>query len=156
MNTLIIYDSAFGNTEHIAQTIAQTLRGQSNVNVTSVDEVDQFDLKAFDVLIVGCPTQRHSLTPGIRAFLDTIPRGTLDGLMAAAFDTRYRMSVWIAGSAAWSIGRHLQRAGATLIAAPESFFVENREGPLEGGELKRAEQWATTLLPELEARIPAT
>ena len=156
MNTLIIYDSAFGNTRHIAQTIAQTLKGQSNVAITSLDEADQFDLKSFDLLIVGCPTQRHSLTLGMRAFLDKIPRGTLDSLKAAAFDTRYRMSVWISGSAAWSIGRHLQRAGATLITAPESFFVENREGPLEEGELKRAEQWATTLLQALEAGIPVT
>ena len=151
MNTLIIYDSVFGNTEHIAEVIAETLRGHSQVQLTTVDEVDKFDLKTMDVLIVGCPTQRHSLTSGIRTFLDRIQRGRLDGIMAAAFDTRYRMSVWISGSAAWSIGKHLQRSGASLVLPPESFFVTGKEGPLEDGERERAEQWAKLLLERLEA-----
>ena len=151
MNIVIIYDSVFGNTSDIAEAIAETLRKHCHVQLTAVDEVDRFDLKTMDVLIVGCPTQRHSLTSGIRTFLDRIQRGRLDGLMAAAFDTRYRMSVWISGSAAWSIGRHLQRSGASLVLPPESFFVTGREGPLEDGERERAEQWAKLILERLEA-----
>ena len=153
MNILIIYDSVFGNTSHIAEAIAETLKGHCHVQLTAVDEADRFDLKTMDVLIVGCPTQRHGLTSGIRAYLDKIPRGTLEGLMAAAFDTRYRMSVWISGSAAWSIGRHLQRCGASLVLPPESFFVVGREGPLEEGERERAEQWAKLILERLESEI---
>ena len=151
MNILIIYDSVFGNTSDIAEAIAETLREYCHVQITAVDEADRFELKTMDVLIVGCPTQRHSLTSGIRAFLDNIQRGRLDGIMAAAFDTRYRMSVWISGSAAWSISRHLQRSGASLILPPESFFVAGRQGPLEEGERQRAEQWAKLLLERLEA-----
>jgi flavodoxin len=155
MNTLIIYDSAFGNTEHIALAIAETLREHSQVQLTLVDEASKFDPKTVDLLIVGCPTQRHGLTPGIRTYLDKLPRGALDGVMAAAFDTRYRMSVWISGSAAWSVGRHLQRAGALLVLPPESFFVTNREGPLEDGEIERAVRWTNAILEMLEAEVPA-
>lgn len=150
MNILIIYDSVFGNTSDIAEAIAETLREHYHVQTTAMGEADRFDLKTMDLLIVGCPTQRHSLTSGIRAFLDNIERGRLDGIMAAAFDTRYRMSVWISGSAAWSIGRHLQRSGASLVLPPESFFVTGRQGPLEEGERERAEQWAKLLLERLE------
>jgi flavodoxin len=151
MNIVIIYDSVFGNTSHIAEAMAETLREHCHVQLTAVDEVGRFDLKTMDVLIVGCPTQRHSLTSGIRAFLDNIQRGRLDGIMAAAFDTRYHMSVWVSGSAAWSVGRHLQRSGASLVLPPESFFVTNREGPLEEGERERAQQWAKLILERLEA-----
>jgi flavodoxin len=153
MNILIIYDSVFGNTSDIAEAIAETLRKHCHVQLTAVDEVDRFDLKTMDVLIVGCPTQRHGLTSGIRAYLDKIPRGTLEGLMAAAFDTRYHLPVWISGSAAWSIDRHLQRSGASLILPPESFFVTGREGPLVEGERERAAQWAKVILEMLEAEL---
>jgi flavorubredoxin len=128
MNILIIYDSVIGNTSHIAEAIAETLKKHYHVQLSAVDEADKFDLRTMDLLIVGCPTQRHGLTSGIRAYLDKIPRGTLEGLMAAAFDTRYRLPVWISGSAAWSIDRHLQRSGASLVLPPESFFVTSREG----------------------------
>jgi flavodoxin len=151
MNIVIISDSVFGNTSHIAEAVAETLKEHYHVQLSAVDEADKFDLKTMDLLIVGCPTQRHGLTSGIRAYLDKVPRGTLEGLMVAAFDTRYRMSVWISGSAAWSIGRHLQRSGASLILPPESFFVTGREGPLEEGERERAQQWAKVILERLEA-----
>jgi len=142
MHTLIIYDSAFGNTRHIAEAIAQTLEKQGTVRLVSVPDVDEIELTGLDLLILGCPTQGHGLTPAVRTLLDGIPRGSLEGLAALAFDTRYRMSEWLSGSAAHRIARKLQKAGARLILPAESFFVVSREGPLEEGELERAGQWA--------------
>jgi flavodoxin len=146
MKALIIYDSTFGNTEHIAQAIAQKLREYGPVQLVPVEEAGRLELKETQLLLLGCPTQRYDLTPAVRAFLENIPRGTLQGVMAAAFDTRYRMSSWLSGSAAWDIAQHLQEAGATLILPPESFFVAGIRGPLDEGEIERAMQWATTLL----------
>jgi len=39
----------------------------------------------------------------LRAVLEATPRGTLKGVRVAAFDTRYRMSAWLFGSAARGI-----------------------------------------------------
>jgi flavodoxin len=146
MNTLIIYDSAFGNTEQIVLIIADTLQKHGPVGVIQAPEASSIEFEGTDLLICGCPTQRHGLSPKLRALLEGLPRGALHGLRAAAFDTRYHMAEWKSGSAALAIARKLKRAGASLILPPESFFVVEREGPLKEGELERAAHWAGEIL----------
>jgi len=63
------------------------------------------------------------------------------------------MSAWKSGSAAHGIASKLKRAGASLIVEPESFFVAEREGPLEEGELERAATWAEDIYQRFEAGI---
>lgn len=151
MNTLIIYDSTYGNTELIARAIAGRLGERETVKLFHAQEAGSPELKGVDLLIIGCPTQRHGFTPALRALLENIPRGALKGVTAAAFDTRYRMTRIFSGSAAQLIAKRLERAGASLIFPPESFYVVEREGPLEDGELERAIQWAGEILARFEA-----
>jgi hypothetical protein len=104
------------------------------------------------MLIVGGPTQRQRMTARLEAILKAIPRRSLKGVEAAAFDTRYRMSALLTGSAAARIERLLKKSGAGLIVPAESFFIERDVPPegekrrhdieqLEPGELKRAAEW---------------
>jgi flavodoxin I len=151
MNTLIIYDSTFGNTEQLARAMANRLGDDGMVRLLRVPEAGALEIKDADVLIIGGPTQRHGLSPALRAFLERISRLTMHGLGAAAFDTRYRMSAWKSGSAASRIASILKRAGASLVLPPESFFVAEREGPLEEGELERAAQWTEQVFEQFEA-----
>src|SRR6266566_6819864 len=151
MNTLIIYDSTFGNTEQLARAMADRLGEYGMVILFRVPETGALEIKGADVLIMGGPTQRHGTSPAMRAFLERIPRRTLHGLGAAVFDTRYHMSAWKSGSAAPRITSRLKRAGASLIMPPESFFVAEREGPLEEGEIERAVQWAEQVFEQFEA-----
>lgn len=151
MNTLIMYDSTFGNTEHLARAIAGGLAHYGTVRLLRVPEDGVFDRGDVDIFIVGGPTQRHGTSPAMRVFLEGMPRRTLHGLAAAAFDTRYHMAAWKSGSAADRITSRLKRAGATLLVPPESFFVAQREGPLEQGELERAVQWAEQVYAAFEA-----
>ena len=151
MNTLIMYDSTFGNTEHLARAMADELAYYGTVRLLRVPEGGAFERGEADVLIVGGPTQRHGTSLAMRAFLESMPRRTLHGLAAAAFDTRYHMAAWKSGSAAHRIAGRLKRAGALLVVPPESFFVAEREGPLEQGELERAAQWAEQVYAAFEA-----
>ena len=151
MNTLIIYDSEFGNTEQIARKIAETLQTHGTVQLILANQVETVSLQGVDLLIAGCPTQRHSFSPAMRALLEDTPRGAMDNIAGAAFDTRYHMAHLISGSAARLIAKRLERAGAEVLVEPESFFVVEREGPLEDGELERAGQWAATVFEKFEA-----
>ncbi len=153
MEALVIYDSTFGNTRQIAQAIARELKEHEGVRLHRVQEVDTSGLKGIDMLVLGCPTQHYGLTPAVGTFLADIPLGTLHGLMVAAFDTRYRMAESSSGSAAWAIADQLQEAEASLIMPPESFFVQALQGPLEDGEIERAERWAHTLFQRFAAGI---
>jgi flavodoxin I len=49
------------------------------------------------------------------------------------------------GYAAQPIARGLQKKGGKLVGTPEGFFVKDKEGPLEEGELERAAGWALGL-----------
>jgi flavodoxin len=151
MNTVIMYNSTFGNTEQLARVMADTLRAHSTVRIVRVAEADPLDLKEAKLLLMGGPTQRHRLSPALRAFLDRLPRRSLPGLSAAAFDTRYHMEAWKSGSAAHEIARRLKRTGAMLIVPPKSFFVAERKGPLVEGEPERATHWGLGVFEQCKA-----
>jgi hypothetical protein len=76
---------------------------------------------------------------------DVDDRLLADGRSAAAFDTRIDRSPALVGSAARGIARRLRHRGYELAAEPESFFVDDAEGPLAEGELDRARAWGQTL-----------
>jgi flavodoxin len=145
MRTLVIYDSKFGNTEQIALAIARGAGTHGSVRVASVEEAAVSLAERPDLYLIGGPTQRRGMSPGLQSFVGAIAPGSLSGIRAATFDTRYRGSTWIMGSAATEAAKRLQKVGARLEGTPESFFID-RGGPLEkqqlaAGELARAEAW---------------
>jgi menaquinone-dependent protoporphyrinogen IX oxidase len=142
MNALVVYDTQYGDTELVAESIAGALRAHGAARLVPVTQAGSRDFDGVDLLVLGCPTQRHGLTPAVEALLDRLLPERVRGLPAAAFDTRYRMNRLLSGSAARSIARRLRGMDARLVAPLESFFVAGREGPLEEGELARAARWA--------------
>jgi flavodoxin I len=144
MRALVVYDSFYGNTEEIAKAIGGAIEGE--VKVLRPGEVGPLELEKIGLLVVGAPTQRGQTTPAIRDFLNRISKAEINGLDAAAFDTRLttRM-VKIFGYAAGRIAGSLKKKGANLIAGPEGFFVEGTKGPLKAGELERAAAWGKQL-----------
>ena len=79
MKALVTYDSKFGNTEQVAQAIADTLGEEGIGQLISVDEADALELEGVDLLVLGGPIQRHGLSPAVRAWLELIPRGVMRG-----------------------------------------------------------------------------
>ena len=145
MKALIVYDSAYGNTEKIARAIGGAITGE--VKVLRPGEVNPSDLQSVDLLIVGSPTQGGRPTPAIQDFLNKIPEPAIKGVNVAAFDTRFSTKlVGIFGYAAGKIANSLKRKGGTLILSPEPFFVKGKEGPLKEGELERAATWAKRIV----------
>jgi flavodoxin len=151
MKALIIYDSKYGNTKQAAEAIGGSLQ---NAKVVPVDEADLVELKAYDLLVVGSPTQGGRPTPAVLKFLGAIPGGSLANASVATFDTRIstigksvvvRFFLKLVGFAAGRIAHPLQARGGKLVAPPEGFLVKGSEGPLESGELERAAKWAKKL-----------
>jgi flavodoxin len=153
MNALILYESVYGNTEQIAQAVATVLAPTFSVGLARADELSRIEAAGVDLLIVGGPTHRQRISAALEAVLEATPRGALKGVQVAAFDTRYRMAAWLAGSAARRIARRLCQLGGSLLVPAESFFMERDVPPegtkrrheierLEPGELQRAAEWA--------------
>lgn len=157
MQSLVIYDSRFGNTEKIAQAIGRGVGRLGAVQVMSTTDA----LRATgaggrpDLLLVGGPTHNRGPSADLQAFIKRLPTD-LGGVPAACFDTRYRGPVLLMGSAAMAAAKALARAGFETIAPPASFFVARR-GPmeaqaLEAGEVERAEAWGSAVAAAYEGR----
>jgi flavodoxin len=148
MNILVVYDSVFGNTEKIAQTIAAALGAQA----VPVSQATTEQVRNLDLLVVGSPTRGFRPTEGISKMLNGLPKNHLAGVRVAAFDTRIvletigskplRFLVDKGGYAASTIAKALEKKGGVLAASPEGFFVTGEQGPLKDGELERATDWA--------------
>jgi hypothetical protein len=159
MHALVVYESMYGNTARIARAIADGLEGRgAEIDLVSVDDVTTIET---DLLVVGGPTHGHGMStsttrmtatkdekntfddptvgPGLRAWIDDLP--SLEGRPFVAFDTRFRHSVLLTGSAAKGIAKRLGQHGARPIASPESFFV-TKDNTLEAGEVERAQVWS--------------
>jgi flavodoxin len=156
MKALVIYDSIFGNTEKIAQAIANALGSQVSVEILRADQIALERLTEFALLVVGSPTRGFRPTDAVTGLLKRIRSKSLDGVKVAPFDTRFkadeldsaglRFVVRTGGYAAKRIADRLKKGGGTLVVPPQGFYVEATEGPLKAGEIERAAAWAKSVL----------
>jgi flavodoxin len=156
MKSLIIYDSQYGNTELIANAVAQALQPLGDTLLLKTIDVLPADFVAADLIAVGGPTQGHGISPKLAEMLDRLPADSQTGKSALAFDTRLHMVRWLTGAASGIIAHKLQRLGCTMLAPGESFIVSANEGPLQDGELERAGIWATRITENLRTAQPTT
>ena len=155
MKVMIVYDSFFGNTEQIARAIAGALGPPEEVGIFKVGELPEESLRGVELLVAGSPTRGFRPSPNMVIFLKQLQASSLQGVKAAAFDTRIapaditssilRLLVNVGGYAAKPIADSLVKKGAELAAPPEGFYVKGQEGPLKDGELERAAHWAKDL-----------
>lgn len=139
MKTLIIYDSNFGNTKKIAETIALELKTKAHY----VLDAEKIKPEEYEVIIVGSPINGWQPTQRIKDYLNSLKENSLQNLKATSFDTR--VNVFFHGDAAKKIAKQLKNAGAEIYTEPEVFYVEDKDGPLLINEVKRAIAWAKKL-----------
>jgi flavodoxin len=152
MRALVVYDSFFGNTEQVAQAIAQALRSPEPIRAIRVGEVRPEQMTGLKLLIVGSPTRGFRPSESVTNFLNAIPAQGLQGVKVAAFDTRLSLSdikssplrllVKTGGYAAKTIAGRLKKKGGEMVIPSEGFLVIGEKGPLKEGELERAADWA--------------
>lgn len=164
----IVYESMFGNTASLAESVRAGLAdGGADVVIADVGLAWEQALAGCDLLVLGAPTHAFSLSrPGSRseavaqgAAPDHAALGLREWLAAleeagpvpvprpsvAVFDTRVTKVRRLPGSAARSAARRLRKAGFE-VAAVESFYVDDTPGPVSPGEGDRARAWGHALL----------
>lgn len=161
MRALVVYESMYGNTAAIGESIAASLRTQGlEVQAGPVSRIGPEAAGEVDLLVVGGPTHVHgmssaksrqtavedkentyaepTLTPGLRDWIKDLAPGS--GRLAAAFDTRIDKSILLTGSAAKGIAKRLERQGFRLVLRPECFLVSTSNRLLDT-ETDRAAMW---------------
>lgn len=168
---VIVYESMFGNTRHIAEAIAEGIRSITPSTLLPIAHVHELPAEV-DLLVIGGPTHTHSMSrpesreeainwvtnerlhlelddawheTGIREWLRNDPPNPRH---FAAFDTRVDMPRLFTGSAAVAIARKLGKRGVDRLGEPESFLVDHKS-QLESGETERARAWGAELAAQL-------
>ncbi|GAB3275699.1 flavodoxin family protein [Kineosporia babensis] len=162
MRALVVYESMFGNTEKLAEVIAQGIGTVMPTEICEVGEAPQTLAADIDLLVVGAPTHAHGLSRpstrgeaemmaaaaethvrsegiGVREWLAGLESGRT---LSAAFDTHVSLS--LPGRAARSIERRFQRLGLRVLDS-RSFPVKGKIGPITDAELVKARRWAESL-----------
>ena len=145
MNTLIIYDSLYGNTKIIAEAVASAIPDE--VTLVHVAESDLSQVERQDLLIIGAPTHGGNASDPIKELLGKLPAPGKGGPKVAAFDTRMP-NWWLKpfGFAGPKITSRLEKQGWEVILPGEGFIVTGGEGPLQEGEVERAKLWSQSIL----------
>lgn len=156
MNTLVLYESQYGNTQKVAELVGKALEAHGPVRVTSIVNYQPALLIDVDLLVIGAPTQAHGMTVPMKEFVDRLEART-DGLPVAIFDTRVKGPMLLWGSAARAIASRLAEKGFREIGGPENFIVSFTRPPqLASGEEEHASAWATKLVGLVPTRQPVT
>jgi hypothetical protein len=162
MRALVVFESMFGNTQVIANAIAEGLSGPIQVETVEVGLAATRIGDDVGLLVVGGPTHAFGMSRpgtrqdaarqtsaglvstgiGLREWLDGLQRSA--GVAVAAFDTRISKPR-LPGSAARAAEKHLRRLGFRVVAPAASFYVEGTMGPLVEGERERARRWGESL-----------
>jgi flavodoxin len=141
MKALVLYDSIYGNTKKIAETVAAELG--KGVKTVTVSDFSTKDLTGINLLVVGSPILGWSPSEKTGKLLAALKTGELKGIKATSFDTRMR--IFFHGDAANKIAESLRKAGAEIVAEPCGFIVEGREGPLANDAVSKAKEWAASI-----------
>lgn len=156
MKATIVYFSLYGNTQKVAEAIGDALRPAGDVRLVEMTALTAADLQGVDLVVMGAPTHNMNLPEQARPALDALPRRALAGVACAAFDTSYDMSRWLRGlTAARRLDKRLRKLGGKRLVPPETFLIEhNHEGPLQAGEIERAQVWAEQILARAGKQAP--
>ena len=182
MNTVVVYESMYGNTHLVAEAIAEGLRqsSDSSVTVVPVQDAEQDVVDSADLLVVGGPTHVHGLSrestrraaveaaqkpdsdlvldpdaegPGLREWFDRLGELTAK---TAAFDTRMKGPGALTGRASKGIAKRLREHGGVPVVDPRSFLV-TKENRLLDHEQEHAREWGKQLAtPVIDAGKPKT
>ena len=89
---IVVYDSKYGNTKLVAETIAKGMREVEGIEaiLSEVKAVDFSRIPVYDAILVGSPNHIGGPTRGIKKFIDKLGRLLLEGKLLAAFDTYFK------------------------------------------------------------------
>ena len=152
MKGIVVYDTSYGNTKTIAETISETLK-ESGIEVDTfyVKDVKKLSAKDYDFLVLGSPTRFGTMSFAVKGFLGKVKSEEWMNKPFAAFDTENPENIEKKeGSAAEKIAEKLREKQMNQLLPVLKAVVLGLKGPLKEGEIERAKEYARRLAIELK------
>jgi menaquinone-dependent protoporphyrinogen IX oxidase len=157
MKGIIVYDTSYGNTKKIAETIAETLKESGiEVDLFYVKDVKKLSAKDYDFFVLGSPTKFGTMSFAVRGFLGKVKSEEWMNKPFAAFDTENPENIERAKiekkewSAAEKIAAKLKEKKMNQLLPVLKALVLGQKGPLVEGEIERTKEYTRTLATKLK------
>jgi menaquinone-dependent protoporphyrinogen IX oxidase len=154
---IVVYDTSYGNTKKIAETIAETLREFGiEVDLFHLKDVKKLSAKDYGFLVLGSPTRFGTMSFALRGFLGKVKSEEWVNKPFAAFDTENPENIEKARadkkewSAAEKISEKLRNRKMNQLLPVLKAAVLGTKGPLIEGEIERTKEYAKTLAIKLK------
>jgi len=152
MKGAVVYDTSYGNTKKIAETIADTLRESGiETDLFDVKDVKKLSAKDYDFLALGSPTRMNTMSWTIKRFIGRLKSEEWANKPFIAFDTELAEVIEKKGaSAAEKIAERLREKKMNQILPVLKAAVLGIKGPLKEGEIERAKEYTKELVAKLK------
>jgi len=147
---IIVYDSKYGNTKHVAETIMEGMKEAQGVEIrlSEVKDVSVEEAQGFDAILIGSPNHMGGPTGGVKSFIDKLGRLNPQGEIFAVFDT------YLGNDFEKATGkmekRVREKAPGLKQAAPGlSVRVKGMRGPVSENELPRCREYGRKIAAQL-------
>ncbi len=152
MKGIVVYDTSYGNTKKIAETIAETLKESGiEADLFHVKDVKKLSAEDYDFLVLGSPTKFGTMSFAIRFFLGKVKSDEWMNKPFAAFDTENPENMekkeW---SAAEKISEKLRDKKMNQLLPVLKALVFGQKGPPKEGEIDRTKDYARELANKLK------
>lgn len=157
MKGIVIYDTSYGNTKKVGETIADTLKESGmEVDLFYVKDVKKLIGKDYDFIVLGSPTKFGTMSFTFKRFLGKVKSEEWVNKPFAAFDTenpenveqsRVKNKEW---SAAEKIAEKLKEKKMNQLLPVLKALVLGQKGPLVDGEVNRTRDYARELATKLK------
>ncbi len=161
MKGIVVYDTSYGNTRKVGETIAETLKEAGiEVDLFHIKEVKKLSSKDYDFFVLGSPTRFGTMSFAVGRFMGKVKSEEWMNKPFAAFDTenpenieraRLEKKIW---SAAEKIAEKLEEKKMKLVMPVLKAAVVGQKGPLVEGEIEKIRDYATELATKLKAAKP--
>jgi len=152
MKGIVVYDTSYGNTKKIAETIAETLKESGiEVDLFYVKDVKKLSVKDYDFLVLGSPTKFGTMSFAIRFFLGKVKSEEWMNRPFTAFDTENPENMEKKEySAAEKIAERLRDKRMNQLLPVLKAAVLGQKGPLKEGEIDRTKDYVRELAAKLK------
>ncbi|TAJ46303.1 MAG: hypothetical protein EPO52_17355 [Herbiconiux sp.] len=172
---VVLYESMFGATRHVAATIADQLRPFAELTLVDAADADPAELVQAAFIVAGAPTHAFGLSSettrkearataershgdlvfewadvshGLRELLRALPRASKPTYFAAFSTRSAKAQRLFTGSAARRIDRDIRAAGYLPLSPPHDFLVDASHRLIDR-QLLDAAEWGQHLASRL-------
>jgi len=152
MKVLIVYETKYGNTKNVAETIAEVIKEAGNeVTVVKVDAVEMDSIKDYGAIVIGSPTYASSQARSIKKFISSL--SVEEDTKVVVFDTHSGDGISKGGAmrrAVIKMEKEIHKnPNLKKIMNGLQVAVKGIKGPLIEGELEKSKAFAKEIAKKL-------